>query len=92
MSSFVNCVRFSPNGKYLAASSDSLDVYIFSIQKRPGTLENNEPSSSWHLYKTLRAHISEVIDLKWSADSNFLITASMDQTAVLWNVEKGQKI
>lgn len=53
-----------------------------------GNTENKEQWTSW---KVLRGHIEDIYDISWSPDSNFLISGSVDNTAILWDVQKGRK-
>ena len=47
---------------------------------------------SMHLTKTLKGHDRWVWDCVFSADSAYLVTASSDQTARLWDVGHGDTI
>lgn len=38
---------------------------------------------------TFRRHIEDVVDLAWSPDERFLITGSVDNMALIWDVKKG---
>lgn len=38
-----------------------------------------------------RGHLEDVYDLCWSVDSNFLISGSVDNTAIVWDVQKGEE-
>lgn len=53
-----------------------------------GDTENKEQWTSW---KVLRGHIEDIYDISWSPDSNSLISGSVDNTAILWDVQKGRK-
>ena len=44
---------------------------------------------SWSAGKTLRGHLEDVYDLCWSRDSNYIITGSVDNSAIIWDVQKG---
>jgi len=54
-----------------------------------GDTENKEQWTSW---KVLKGHIEDIYDISWSPDSNFLISGSVDNTAILWDIQKGRKI
>ena len=41
------------------------------------------------IHKTLRGHLQDVYDLCWSADGAHLISGAVDNTAILWDVQKG---
>jgi len=60
---------------------------------------NLDPSSSYHrhifqpsLSQTLRQHTSWVWDAVFSADSSYLVTASSDHSARLWNLRTGEVV
>ena len=48
-----------------------------------------ENKEQWTVYKMLRGHIEDIYDLCWSSCSSFLISGSVDNTAILWDVAKG---
>lgn len=39
----------------------------------------------------MRGHIEDIYDISWSPDSNSLISGSVDNTALLWDIQKGRK-
>lgn len=47
---------------------------------------------TWQHYKVLRGHIEDVCDLTWSNDGKFLLSGSVDNSAILWDTNKGVKI
>lgn len=49
------------------------------------TTENEE---NWQFEKSMRKHIEDVSDLCWSPDGLFLISGSIDNSAVYWDVKK----
>lgn len=38
----------------------------------------------------LRFHRKDVLDLQWSADGSFLISGSVDNSCIVWDVNKGK--
>ena len=36
-----------------------------------------------------RTHLEDVYDLAWSPNSQYLVSGSVDNTVVVWNVDKG---
>lgn len=52
--------------------------------------DNSQNLEQWNLWKVLRGHIEDVYDLSWSPDSNFLVSGSVDNTAILWDIQKGR--
>ncbi|XP_053312253.1 chromatin assembly factor 1 subunit B isoform X2 [Spea bombifrons] len=96
----VNVVRFSPHGEILASGGDDAAILLWRLN------ENKEPEQScfqegddvalnkenWTVVKTLRGHLEDVYDICWTQDSNFMASASVDNTAIMWDVNKGQKL
>lgn len=46
----------------------------------------------WIVYKILRGHMEDVYDLSWSLDSQFLVSGSVDNKAIVWDVNKQRNI
>jgi WD40 repeat protein len=42
----------------------------------------------WSSKYSLSGHLSEVIDIKWSSNSKYLVSAGMDKRIIVWLVEK----
>ncbi|MCQ2820079.1 MAG: hypothetical protein MJ252_22670, partial [archaeon] len=88
----VNVVRFSPNGMYLATGGDDSAIVIWVQRSRPVSFGSSEEIITWSNYKILRGHMSDVYDLCWSPDSNYIISGSVDNTAIIWSIETGKSI
>ncbi|KAE8621497.1 hypothetical protein XENTR_v10004851 [Xenopus tropicalis] len=96
----VNVVRFSPNGEILASGGDDAAIVLWKLNeaKEPEATpfqEQDEPElnkENWTVLKTLRGHLEDVYDICWTQDSNFMVSASVDNTAIMWDVTKGQKL
>lgn len=74
---FARVVQFSPKGDLLASSSDYYpEVKIWNLETSECVL-------------TLLGHTQTINDLQFSRDQRFLVTASKDQTAKLWNLATG---
>ncbi|KAG8518558.1 Chromatin assembly factor 1 subunit B, partial [Galemys pyrenaicus] len=96
----VNVVRFSPNGEILASGGDDAVILLWKVN------DNKEPEQAafqdedeaqlnkenWTVVKTLRGHLEDVYDICWATDGNVMASASVDNTAIVWDVGKGQKI
>jgi chromatin assembly factor 1 subunit B len=46
----------------------------------------NETRVTWCDSKILPGHSKEVMDICWSNCGNYLVSASMDNRAILWNI------
>ncbi|XP_028656521.1 chromatin assembly factor 1 subunit B [Erpetoichthys calabaricus] len=96
----VNVVRFSPNSELLASGGDDAVILLWKLNdsKEPEqvTFQEDEDAQlnkeSWTVFKTLRGHIEDVYDISWSSDGNFMVSGSVDNTAIMWDVNKGQKM
>ncbi|XP_074642956.1 chromatin assembly factor 1 subunit B-like [Tubulanus polymorphus] len=94
----VNAVRFSPNGEILASGGDDSVILLWQQNDNSAAApsifqdEDDENLENWSVIKTLRGHIEDIYDLCWSADSNFLISGSVDNSAIMWDVKKGKSI
>lgn len=47
---------------------------------------------NWNQVKVLRGHLEDVVDISWSKDGKFLVSGSVDNEAIVWNVATGTKI
>ena len=88
--STVNICRFSPNGKYLATGSDDNTVIIWVQKSRPTNFGSSEEKICWSNYKILRGHSGDVYDLSWNPESKYLISGSVDNYCMIWNIEKAK--
>lgn len=97
----VNVVRFSPNGELLASGGDDAAILLWRLNdsKEPeqtAVFQDEEDAQlnkeSWSVVKTLRGHIEDVYDICWTRDGNFMISGSVDNTAIMWDINKGQKL
>jgi WD40 repeat protein len=74
----VNCVAFSPNGKFLAIGAADGATIIWAVGGRgpAHTLKQAQPIRS----------------VAFAPDSQNLATCSQDRTVVIWNTETGEKV
>jgi chromatin assembly factor 1 subunit B len=93
----VNCVRWSPNGNLLASCDDENVIIVWKKKPDAEALSifdrddvSDVDKEIWNSYKTLRGHMEDIYDLSFSSDSLFLISGSVDNTAIVWDVEKGK--
>lgn len=57
----------------------------------PPSGQDTENKEQWTSWKVLRGHIEDIYDISWSPDSNSLISGSVDNTAIMWDIQKGRK-
>ncbi len=76
----INSVRFSPDGKFLAAADETNNsIRLWSVSRSQNQL-HFEP------FKTLQGHTAPVLQLTYSSDAEnpLLASASQDGTVKLW--------
>ena len=54
--------------------------------------EHRHLSTRFNSKQTLQGHTSEVSSVSWSPDGKLILTGSGDNTAKVWNAEKGQEL
>lgn len=78
---FVNCVKYSPDGVFLASCSSDGKVFLYDgkTSELIGQLDE-------------KAHKGGVYSISWSPNSKELMTASADKTVKIWNVEERKEV
>ncbi|PWA99471.1 transducin/WD40 repeat-like superfamily protein [Artemisia annua] len=80
--SAINAIRFAPSGELLASGADGGELILWK-------LHNTDSAHVWKVLKTLSFHRKDVLDLEWSTDGAFLISGSVDNSCIIWDVNKG---
>ncbi|XP_050293683.1 chromatin assembly factor 1 subunit B [Anthonomus grandis grandis] len=88
----VNCVRWSPSGKYLASGDDDANIIIWHLKTDNIPLLEGDTGDKeiWLVHKILRGHKEDVYDICWSIDESKILSGSVDNTAILWDTNKGK--
>lgn len=93
----VNAVRWSPNGELLASGDDESVIFIWKQKSDSEVINildatNDQDKEIWLTLKILRGHMEDVYDLAWSPNSMFLTSGSVDNTAMVWDINKGKSM
>ncbi|XP_011213514.2 chromatin assembly factor 1 subunit B [Bactrocera dorsalis] len=91
----VNAVKWSPNGELLASGDDESVVFIWKLKGEQEPLNildntNEQDKEVWIVLKVLRGHMEDIYDLSWAPNSQFLVSGSVDNSAMVWDVQKGK--
>ncbi len=73
-------VAFSPDGKLVAAGSDTGAILVFDLE------------SGGKLLKSIVPHEDAVTSLEFSPDGQFILTASDDSSLAISSVESGEPV
>lgn len=89
----INVARFSPDGLAIATAADLGEIVIWRLDDRPvessslaAAQDDDVPRERWQRETTLRGHVQDVLDLAWSADASRLVSASVDNAVMVWDV------
>lgn len=93
----VNVARFPLSGLTIATGADQGEIVIWRFAGPGGSLSPFEaaeanadgapqPAERWVREATLRGHVQDVLDLAWTADGYTLVSASVDNSIMVWNI------
>ncbi|XP_023223869.1 echinoderm microtubule-associated protein-like 2 [Centruroides sculpturatus] len=72
----VSCVKFSPDGHYLAVGSHDNHVYVYQV---------DEDYKKYHRIGRCVGHSNLIVHIDWSEDSTYIQTTSGDHELLYWN-------
>ena len=89
----VNTLRFSPSGDMLASAGVEGVIVLWRRTAAASTAEEAlEGKEKWEYQTMLRAHTLDVCDIAWSHCSQFIASASVDNTASVFSVNRQEKV
>ncbi|KAL7678392.1 hypothetical protein ACOME3_004619 [Neoechinorhynchus agilis] len=87
---WINCVRFNSTGRQIGSCSD--DATLCIVEKHIQVTDDQTATNSWRKVRRLRGHLQPVVDFAWSTDDRFIVSGSMDNILMVWNVEHENRI
>ncbi len=75
----VECVAFSPNGKYIVSGSMEQSIKLWNVQ-------------TGQEIKTFNGHTWRVTSVTFSPDGKYIISASGDKTIKIWDIQTGKEL
>jgi WD40 repeat protein len=87
----VNCVRWSPDGQFLASCGDDKCIFLWTLEPGVSTVFGKENLENWCVAKVLKGHTGDVTGVCWSPDGTWLASCSTDNLIIIWNVRGGPK-
>ena len=73
-------MKFSPDGSCFASGSMNKQIFLWNVR---GECEN---------FCVLKGHKNAVLDLHWTTDGSYVVSASPDKTVRVWDVEYGMQV
>jgi COMPASS component SWD3 len=86
----INDLAISPDSLYLVTASDSLVAHLHQLRPPPGTT----PSLSTQPLplQVYEGHTAAILSIAFSPTSNMLVSGSMDESAIIWDVKSGSSM
>ncbi|CBQ69311.1 related to histone transcription regulator HIP1 [Sporisorium reilianum SRZ2] len=85
----VLVVRWANSGRFLASGSDDTVALIWDLDPSGmggGSFGSSEVNiESWRPYRRLAGHESDVVDLAWAGDDEFIATVGLDSKVMVWS-------
>lgn len=92
----VNVARFDPTGSTLATAGDDGTLILWrksdTIVKEFGQEEDEDIKESWTVQHVCRSSTSEIYDIAWSPDLQYIAAGSMDNYARIYRVSDGSQV
>ncbi|WOO79459.1 WD repeat-containing protein 5 [Vanrija pseudolonga] len=88
----INDISLSPDGLYLSTASDDGTAQVFSTDPLSAPRASQGPVLIAPPLRSLAAHTAPVLAVAFSPTSNLVVTGSMDESAIVWDVRRGKSL
>ena len=78
----VNIIKWAVNGNFFASGGDNGFINIYERVKNPNQKE------MWRIIYNSKIHTGDIVDLAWSPNSLLLSSASLDNTVLIWALDR----
>ncbi|KAJ6218486.1 hypothetical protein RDWZM_009643 [Blomia tropicalis] len=72
----IECVKFSPDGRYLALGSRDHNIYVYQV---------SEEYRQFNRVGRCSAHTSSIVDIDWDKSNTYLQSTSTNNEYLFWN-------
>ncbi|RXK42255.1 hypothetical protein M231_00614 [Tremella mesenterica] len=86
----INDLSISPDNLYFATASDDSLSLIFPISPTPSSVPY--PTGRSRPIRILHSHTAAVLCVAFNPKGNLLVTGSLDESAILWDIAAGKPL
>ncbi|KAJ1595299.1 hypothetical protein NDA14_000312 [Ustilago hordei] len=92
----VLVVRWANSGRFLASGSDDTVALIWDLDPNGmggGSFGSTDVNlESWRPFRRLAGHESDVVDLAWAEDDEFIATVGLDSKVFIWSTTTFERL
>ena len=87
-STAIYCLRWSPNGMYVASCSHDgiIKIYNSSLMSHNKTLISHDLKLMSHNSTFKPMPQSQILTISWSPDSKYLVSGSLNSAIIIWDI------
>jgi microtubule-associated protein-like 1/2 len=79
----IECIKYSPNGSYLACGSRDNSIYVYSV---------SENGTKYSRVGKCTGHSSFIKHIDWSVDSEYIMSNSGDYEVLVWQASNCKQV